>query len=160
MNQMDGKNQYRCHFCMKMCKPLQEKCPEFSKHARWHYCRNCDTHFAVGPKCTLQGVQFGVADPKTEKNIYHMLINFKRNKTRIDYMDWTDELDITLTGTGLVLVPGTTYTITSRNGGSWTYTVPPKWRHKVKPIITLDKAVKGVTPKNALDKIKMYILFS
>lgn len=142
-----------------MCQPLNEKAKGFSKHARWHYCKTCDVHFAIGPKCVVHGIQFGVADPKTERNIYHMLIDCKHNTTRIDYLEWTEEPEIVLTG-GYTVVPGTTYNITSSNGSTWTWTVPPKRRHIIKPVVTLNKSLTGITPENVYEKIKMYILFS
>lgn len=160
MNRMNGKNQYRCHFCEKMCKPLNQKCPEYSKHTRMHYCTFCDVHFAVGPKCRVHGAHFAAMDPKTEKNIYSLKINYKDNKTQIDYLEWTDQPDTTVISGWWPVVPGTTYTIASASGQTWTWTVPPKHRHIVKPIMTLDKALKDINPNNVYEKIKMYILFS
>jgi hypothetical protein len=171
VNRMTGHNQYRCHFCEKMCRKTNQKCPEFSKHARYHRCETCDVYFAIGPACRVQGARFAVFDPNNKDNIYTITVNYKKKKTKIHYLEkhkyqrmYDHNIDMTamygyqfvITGCGTKLPPGTTFTTASGQ----TFTIPDPSGFHIKELLTLDKAVKDITPKNALEKIKMYILFS
>jgi hypothetical protein len=168
MNRMNGKNQYRCHFCEKICeRPLVSKCPEFGKYARWHGCWKCNVMYAVGPKCTIRGVQFWTADPKSsEGSSYQMLIDFKNKKTKIDHYE-ARETEYTFTGGSLYLSPGDKIIIGSDPTNEHIVTSVSNGSYKAKRkeylftnVLKLDKALNGITPKNVYEKIKMYILFS
>ena len=163
---MTGHNQYRCHFCEKMCRNTNQKCPEFSKHARYHRCETCDAYYAIGPAARVQGARFAVFDPNNEENIYTITVNYKQKKTKIHYLEkckYNRSIDTSafngykfiITGGG-TYPPGTTFTTTSGQ----TFTIPYPNGFYIKELLVLDKAVKDITPKNALEKIKMYILFS
>lgn len=166
MNRMNGKNQYRCHFCEKLCAPPVAKCLEFGKHCRWQRCNRCDVSFAVGPKCTVRGMRFIVSDPKKDKSFYQLLINFKEQKTKIDYYD-ARVAEYAFTGGGTFIYPGAKIVVGSDQTNVYTVTSVQNNMYKAsrkeylfKNILNLDKAPTHITPENVLEKIKMYILFS
>jgi hypothetical protein len=165
MNRMNGKNQYRCHFCNKMCRPLNTKCPQFSKHARWHFCETCDVHFAVGPKCVVRGIKFQIADLKSEGSMYRMIIDFKNKKTIIDHYEFR-ETEYTFTGSysfrpgDTVIIgsdPTNKHVVTSVSNDSFN---AKRKEYLFTNVLKLDKSLNSITPKNVYEKIKMYILFS
>ena len=169
MNKTNGYNQYRCHFCEKMCRNTNQKCSEFSKHARWHHCDTCDVFFAIGPASRVQGARFAAFDPNNEENIYTLTVNYKKKKTKINYLEkykYNRSIDVSAisgNATGNIVVTGIGHLppgCTFRTSSGQTFVVPPIKDYYIKELLSLDKAVKDVTPQNALDKIKMYILFS
>lgn len=89
MKRMNGKNQYICHFCGRACiKPADDSCPkEFGKFSRWQVCWNCKVSYAVGPKVNLKGIKLWQYDPRKPRNFYQVFVNYKTNKTEINYME-------------------------------------------------------------------------
>jgi hypothetical protein len=160
MNQTNGKNQYRCHFCQKMCK-VSDRAGKYGKYARWQHCSKCkDVFFAVGPAARLKAVHFHVPNPKQEDSYYTLEIDYKANETRIDY--WSPPTqNLTFTGSLLNLTGGS-YTVRGANK-SFTFGVSAGkivWDPQPDRILTLNKPLKDINPKNVYEKIKMYILFS
>lgn len=136
---MNGKNQYRCHFCNKICgAPRDNRCKEFGKYARWQTCWDCRVSYAVGPKISLKGLKLWQSDPNKPKNFYQMLIDFKHKNTTIGYFE--------------------EYTYPSYYGYP-NHSVKGKEYH-YKKLLELSKPLININPENFLEKIKMYILFS
>jgi len=138
---MTGRNEYRCHFCNKVCKK-GKKAEEYSKHARWHYCSNCpiEVYYAVGPCSRIKAIQFAVPDEDDKRNSYRMEINYKKSQTKISrYELHKDPME--------------------GRPSAFLY-IPMRPYYTNKNIVTLEKCVNDVTPQNAMDKMNMYILFS
>ncbi len=139
MNRMNGRNQYRCHFCNNMCgKPRNASCKELSKHACWHTCWDCCVSYAVGPKISLKGMKFWQSDPKEPKDFYQMLINYKNKNTIISHFKEYH-------------YPAY-YEYPNHKIG--------KKEYRYNKLLELAKPLSNINPENLLDKIKMYILFS
>jgi hypothetical protein len=145
---MTGKNQYRCHFCNKICTKSR-KAEEYSKHAHWHYCKNCSAactkksvtiHYAVGPCNRIKGIQFSVSDEDDKRCSYNMEINYKKKQTRIFRYELHKD------------------PMKDRISSFLYIALRPFFTSK--DIVTLDKIVNDITPENVMDKMNMYILFS
>lgn len=156
---MNDKNRARCPYCNKLCNRLQGLCLGYGKYAKWQECPECKTKFAVGPKAILRGARYKVQDPKEPENYYVLEVNYKQNNTWIYYYYRPDH-QITMTSD---LSPGQ-YTVTASSGKTYEFGISVggkiRWGFSEKSILKLEKAVKDITPDNAYDKIKMYILFS
>lgn len=155
----NGKNQYRCHFCQKMCK-VSGRAGKYGKYARWQICKCCPgTYFAVGPKARLKGIHFHIPNPKREDSHYTLEIDYKNNQTRIDY--WVPP-DFTFTGGIIGNLSGGSYTIRYANK-TFTFGVTANkivWDPQPERLITLPKCLKDITPKNVYDRMMMYVIFS
>lgn len=140
---MTSHNQYRCHFCNKICKKIG-KAKGYSKYAFWHLCSNCPNKpsFAVGPASKIKGILFSVPIPKDNRwendENYQLETNYKTKQTKIS------------------IITKKYYHHTSRVGDRWYSEVCNRTRN----LLTLDNCVNNITPQNVLDKIKMYLLFS
>lgn len=135
VNKMTGRNEYRCHFCNKLCQKCG-KAEGYTKYAQWHYCNNCpaEVWFAVGPTSKIKGMTLSVKDKEDKE--YRMEINYKTKRTKI-------------------------YQMVSTQEAVWgLHDVEYVKKYVRKDILTLDKCVNDVTPENVMEKIKMYILFS
>jgi hypothetical protein len=136
---MNGKNQYRCHFCNKICgNPRNDRCKEFGKYARWQSCWNCEVSYAIGPKISLKAIKLWKHDPNEPKNFYQMLIDYKHKNTIISYF------------------PKYVYPA---------YYEYPNYpfrgqEYRYQKLLDLSKPLNNITPNNLLEKIKMYLLFS
>lgn len=160
MNQTNGKNQYRCHFCQKMCR-VSGRAGKYGKYARWQCCQQCKgVYFAVGPKSRLKAIHFHVVHPKQEDSFYTLEIDYKDNESRIEY--WSPPNHTITFASSLLQLSGGSYTVRGTNK-SFTFGVSAGkiiWDPEPEHLLTLPKCLKDITPKNVYEKIKMYILFS
>ena len=162
------KNQYRCHFCQRMCRQT-EHAGGYGKNAHWYSCKFCrNVFFAAGPKNRLEAIHYHI--DKNKESYYTLEIDYRKNETRLDYWSLPDIEaaspsitggNITICGGTLQLSSGTYYI--GGTGQTFSFTVKGSttiWDKIPQRVITFSKCLDNLTPKNVNEKLKMYILFS
>lgn len=130
---MNGFNQYICEFCQNPCvrsNKWKGRAKEFSNKCRWRHCDSCRVYYAVHPTGRVLGKKIYSPDPGENDAFYQIEINYKRNHTRIAYMTKKTEFYL------------------------------PKRQYLYQELLNLDSVIDNVSPSNAQQKIKTYLLFS
>lgn len=140
MRRMNGRNQYLCHFCNHPCtRPnKKDRCTEYGKHARWNYCWDCHVCYAVASGARLKAVKLWQREIGAHKNFYQVLIDYQSNNTTISHFK-DDTYEFTI-------------------GGKTYYAQPKSYRYK--KLLEFPKTLNQINPKNMMEKIKIYLLFS
>ncbi len=141
LRQIPRLNQYKCKFCHGGCeRPKHSSAQEYGKYARWQTCWKCNVSFAVGPYLSLKALKLSIRDPENKDNLYQVVVDLKNNQTYINYF----EEDKTPRYRGLFFYNS------GRNQNQYIF----------KRLLELPRAINSITPKNLMEKIKLYLLFS